>query len=120
LKVTPLGSAPVSVRDGVGVPVAVTVKVPAVPTTKVALLALVIAGAWSAFTAMLRACVADCGPPALESVTLIVKLNGLPVAVVGVPVIAPVLELRVRPGGNVPVELNVAFPAPPDVPTAWL
>src|SRR5437879_11112196 len=41
-----LGSAPVSVRVGVGVPVVVTVNVPAVPTTNVALLALVIAGAW--------------------------------------------------------------------------
>src|SRR5437016_1771781 len=44
MKVTPLGRAPVSVKDGVGLPVAVTVKVPAVPTTSVILFALVIAG----------------------------------------------------------------------------
>jgi hypothetical protein len=44
--VTPLGSAPVSVKDGVGAPVAVTVKLPAVPTVNVVLLALLIAGAW--------------------------------------------------------------------------
>ena len=41
--VTPLGNVLVSVSDGVGVPVAVTEKVPGVPTVKVALLALVIA-----------------------------------------------------------------------------
>jgi len=45
LKVTPLGSAPVSVSDGVGVPVVVTENVPAVPTVNVVLLALVITGA---------------------------------------------------------------------------
>lgn|SRR5215472_17838 len=45
LKVTPLGSAPVSVSDGVGVPVVVTENVPAVPTVNVLLLALVITGA---------------------------------------------------------------------------
>jgi hypothetical protein len=42
--VTPLGSAPVSVKDGVGAPVAITVKLPAVPTVNVVLAALVIAG----------------------------------------------------------------------------
>jgi hypothetical protein len=36
---------PVSLIDGVGLPVVVTVKVPAVPAVKVAVLALVIAGA---------------------------------------------------------------------------
>jgi hypothetical protein len=43
--VTPLGNAPASVRDGVGAPVVVTVKLPAVPTVNDVLLALVIAGA---------------------------------------------------------------------------
>jgi hypothetical protein len=43
--VTPPGSAPVSVRVGVGDPVVVTVKLPAVPTVNVVLFALVIAGA---------------------------------------------------------------------------
>jgi hypothetical protein len=45
LKVTPLGSAPDSLNAGVGDPVAVTVKFPAVPTVNVVLLALVIAAA---------------------------------------------------------------------------
>jgi hypothetical protein len=45
LKVTPLGSVPVSVKLGVGNPVAVTVNEPRVPTLNVVLLALVMAGA---------------------------------------------------------------------------
>ena len=39
------GSDPVSVRAGIGEPLVVTVKLPAVPTVKVVLLALVIVGA---------------------------------------------------------------------------
>ena len=39
------GSDPDSVRAGVGEPVVVTVKLPAVPTVKIVLLALVIVGA---------------------------------------------------------------------------
>ena len=44
VKVTPLGSAPVSVKLGAGKPVALTVNDPTVFTVNVALLALVIAG----------------------------------------------------------------------------
>ena len=43
-KVTPDGRVPVSVIDGVGLPVVVTVKVSAVPAVKAVALALVIAG----------------------------------------------------------------------------
>jgi hypothetical protein len=43
--VTPLGNVPVSVRPGIGEPVAVTVKLPAVLTVNVVLAALVIADA---------------------------------------------------------------------------
>jgi hypothetical protein len=46
VKLTPAGSGPASLSVAAGVPVAVTVKVPAVPTRKVVLLALVIAAAW--------------------------------------------------------------------------
>ena len=42
------GRAPVSVSEGVGVPVAVTVKLPAEPAVKVVLAALVIAAATGA------------------------------------------------------------------------
>ena len=52
-KVTPDGKAPVSLIDGVGLPVVVTVKAPAVPTVKAAVLALVIAGG-SAVTVTVR------------------------------------------------------------------
>ena len=43
-KVTPEGRVPVSLIDAVGLPVVVTVKVPAEPAVKVAVLTLVIAG----------------------------------------------------------------------------
>jgi hypothetical protein len=46
VNVSPLGSVPVSLSDGVGTPVAVTVKAPVVPAVKDVLFALVIAGAW--------------------------------------------------------------------------
>ena len=59
LKVTPLGSAPVSLSVGAGVPVAVTVNVPAVPTMNVALAALVMVGAtFAGFTVSVKLCVA--------------------------------------------------------------
>lgn len=70
---------------------------------------------------MLRACVAVCcGVP--ESAACTVKLNGLPVAVVGVPLITPVLAFSVKPGGSDPkVMLQVigAMP-PPFVCSVWL
>src|SRR5207245_3753352 len=56
LNVTPLGKVPVSLKVGVGKPVAVTVKLPAVPTVNVVLLALVMVGAW--FTVSVKLCVA--------------------------------------------------------------
>jgi len=65
LNVTPLGSVPVSVRDGVGVPVVVTVKLPAVPTINVVLLALVIAGACVVFTVRVKPWLAGAPPPLL-------------------------------------------------------
>jgi hypothetical protein len=59
VKVTPVGSAPDSLSDGVGDPVVVTVKVPAVATVNVVLLALVIAGAWlEALIVSVKLCVA--------------------------------------------------------------
>ena len=44
--VTPLGNVPVAVRDGVGAPVVVIVKLPGVPTANVVLVPLVIAAVW--------------------------------------------------------------------------
>lgn len=45
VNVTPLGSAPVSLNVGAGKPVAITVNEPAVPTEKLVVFTLVIAGA---------------------------------------------------------------------------
>jgi hypothetical protein len=56
LNVTPAGKAPVSLNVGVGEPVAVTANVPAVPTVKVVVFALVMAGTW--FTVSVKFCVA--------------------------------------------------------------
>ena len=56
VKVTPEGKDPDSENVGAGVPVAVTVKEFAVPTVKVVLFALVMAGAW--FTVSVKLCVA--------------------------------------------------------------
>ena len=62
-KVTPPGRAPVSLRAADGEPVLVTVNVPALPTVKVVLAALVMAGAWS--TVRLKLCVASEPTPLL-------------------------------------------------------
>ena len=56
VKVTPAGSATVSLSAGAGKPVVVTVNDPAVPAVAVVLLELVIAGA--EFAANVKACVA--------------------------------------------------------------
>jgi hypothetical protein len=56
VKVTPAGKAPASLSVGAGVPVAVTVNAPAVPVEKLAVFALVIAGA--VFTVSVKLCVA--------------------------------------------------------------
>ncbi len=56
VNVTPVGSVPVSDTVGAGKPVVVTVNVPGVPTVKVVLFALVIAG--GALTATVKLCVA--------------------------------------------------------------
>jgi hypothetical protein len=61
--VTPLASVPLSLSDGVGVPVVVTVKLPFFPTVNVVLLALVIAGAW--FTVRVKLWVAALPTPLL-------------------------------------------------------
>lgn len=66
-KVTPVGNAPVSERDGVGRPVVVTENDPAAPNANVALAALVIAGPWS--TVRVRVCVAGLPTP-LVALTL--------------------------------------------------
>jgi hypothetical protein len=58
VKFTPLGNAPVLASAAVGVPVAITVKVAAVPAVNVTLFALVIAGATTNATVSVNDCVA--------------------------------------------------------------
>jgi hypothetical protein len=112
VKVTPLGSAPDSLRAGAGKPVVVTAKVPAVPTVNVAVLALVMAGAWS--TLRVKAFVAVIAG-VLESVAVTVKLKGP--ETVGAPVIAPVTAFRRSPVGSAPVVTAqvIGVAPPPDV-----
>jgi len=102
--VTPLGNAPDSLNVGAGLPVVVTVKLPAVPTVNVVLLALVIAGGVVFVTISMNVCTALLPTPLL-AVNVIV--NGLPIVVVGVPLSTPVVVFNVTPLGNAPVSLYV-------------
>jgi hypothetical protein len=123
VNVTPLGSAPVSLRFGVGVPVVDTVNVPATPTANVVLLALVIAGAWS--TVSVKACEAGVPTPLLA-----VNVSGYvpPVPATGVPLKVAVpfaLATNIMPlgsapasvmdGAGSPVVVTVKLPVPPTV-----
>jgi hypothetical protein len=63
VNVTPLGSAPDSLSEAVGVPVVVTVNVEDTPIANVVLFALVIVGAWS--TVNVKACEAGVPTPLL-------------------------------------------------------
>ena len=101
LRVTPVGSAPVSLNVGAGKPVAVTVKELTVLIRNAALFALVMAGAW--FTVSVKLCVAF-GVTPLAAVIVIGYVPPIPAA--GVPLRMPP-ALRVMPEGNAPVSLNV-------------
>jgi hypothetical protein len=118
LNVTPLGSAPASVILGAGVPVAVTVNEPAVPSVKVVLLALVMAGACAAgaFTVNVKSWVA-LGETPFDAV----KTMGNVPLVVGVPLKTSALNVTppgsapdsVMLGAGLPVAVTVNEPAVP-------
>src|SRR5579862_9090533 len=119
LKLSPEGSVPVSLNVSPGKPLAVTVKLPAVPAVNVALLALVMAGAWSIVSVNVWLAAV---PTPLEAVMVTVYVP--PVPAPGVPLNAPVDVLKVTPVGNVPVSPNVGAGEPvavtvkvPAVPT---
>jgi hypothetical protein len=98
---------------GVGLPVAVTVKLPAVPTVKVVLFALVIAGG----APILSVRVADwLWGGLLESVSLKVS-DALLTACVGVPVIAPV-DAKESPLGSVPLVSAQVYGIVPPLPAS--
>src|SRR2546430_1559554 len=119
-KVTPVGSEPVSLNDGAGKPVAVTVNVPALPTTNVVLFALVIDGA--SFTVSVNTCVAL--PATFVALKVITYVPPVPAA--GVPDSTPVAAsnvtpvgrggpLRPREGTGNPLAVTVKVPSVPTV-----
>ena len=113
LNVTGLGRAPVSVSAGVGEPVVVTVKLPAVLTVNAVLAALVIAGADPPLLIVnVKLCVAAVPIPLL-AVNVIGYVPGVPAAgvSVSVPVPSP-LSLNDTPLGSAPVSFKegVGFP----------
>src|SRR5215472_12572307 len=122
--VTPLGSVPVSVRDGVGVPVVVTVKLEAVPTVNVVLLALVMLGAIPVFTVRVKLWLAGVPTPLL-AVIVREYVPALPDAGVPLSVAVPFpLFTNVTPLGSVPVFVSDGVGVPvvvtvklPAVPT---
>lgn len=79
---------------------------------------VVIAGGAGLLTVMTNCVDDDFGPAVLESVTVTVKLI-VPLAV-GVPEIAPVLELIESPLAGRPTALQVRVPAPPAAANAKL
>src|SRR5579862_7700879 len=108
VKVTPEGSAPLLERVAAGYPVVVTVKLPELPTTRAALLADVMAGAW--LTVRVKDWVASG-----TTVLVAVMVSGKTPLAVGVPdsVAVPLpLSTKVTPEGSAPVSVRpgVGFP----------
>ena len=100
LNVMPAGSAPWRVIVGVGVPVAVTVKVPATPAVKIVDAALVIMR-----LPLITVSVSDCTTLPLLLVAVIFTENVPTLAAVMVPTIVAVpspLSVNVTPAGNSP------------------
>ena len=111
VKVTPVGRDPVWVSAAVGLPVEVTVNVPAAPWLKVAVLAEVMVGA--ACTVKVKDCTAS-EPTPLEASNLI----GYTPPAVGVParVAVPLpLLVKVTPVGRVPLSAMEGVGVPVDV-----
>jgi hypothetical protein len=102
LSPTPVGSVPVSVIVGLGKPVAVTGKLPAVPSVNVALLAEVMVGL--ELTVSVKLCAEN--PALLVAVN---EIGKVPVCV-GVPESTP--PLNVTPVGSVPVSVIVGLGKP--------
>jgi len=107
LNVTPVGNVPVSLNVGLGVPVAVTVNVPAVPTVKVVLFALGIPGAM--FTVSVKLVIAG-EPTPCDAVNVMGYVPAVPAP--GVPLSTPVAAVNVTPVGSVPDSLRVGAGKP--------
>jgi hypothetical protein len=104
-KVTPDGKVPAIESIGVGEPVAATVKVPAMPSVKLALSALIMTGV--RLIVMLKFCVASGAVP-FAAVTVPLKVP----RAVGMPEIAPA-DVNVSPVGNEPDETENIIGAEP-------
>ena len=124
--VTPVGNAPASLSAGFGLPVVVTVNVPAMPTVKVVVAALVIVGATGVgLTVRVKDWVALGAMPLFA---VIVKGYDPTVPTAGVPLNVAVplpLSTNVTPAGNTPASFNAALGLPvvvtvkvPAMPTA--
>src|SRR6185437_12801021 len=126
-RLTPVGGVSVSVIVAVGEPGAVTVKVPPVPATKLALSALVKAGAdCAALTVSVKDCVAAVPTPlsALKCNVYVPAAADEPTVSVALPLL---LVPRLTPVGGVSVSVIVAVGEPdavtvkvPPVPAAKL
>ena len=104
VKVSPLGGVPMSLTVAVGTPVVVTLNVPLVLTVKYAVVALVIAGAWSFVNT--KDCVTVFA--ALTAVIVMGKLPPVPTAGVPAMVAVPfVLAVKLTPLGKAPDSLSV-------------
>ena len=96
-----------------GEELAVTVKLPSVPTANTVLLALEIVGAWE--TVRVNVCVAAEPMPLLACTTTMYEPE-----TAGVPERTPVLLLRVTPLGRVPLEIEKVEAGEPDAVTVKL
>ena len=118
VKVTPVGRVLAVLKLGVGKPLAVKVKLPALPVWKPVLLLLVIAAC--SFTLKVKLCVAAAPTPLLA---VIVTMLTPPLLAKGVPEMTPVVEFNCRPLGSVPlVKVGAGKPVAvtvklPEVPT---
>ena len=101
VKLNPPGRVPVLVMAGVGLPVVVTVNEPAVPTVKVVVVALVMAGGWPTITVSVWVAF---GLTPLAAVRLSEYVPPEPAAGVPLRVAVPLpLSVKLTPPGRVPV-----------------
>ena len=111
VNVTPAGSEPDSLIEAVGLPVEVTVKVPADPVVKVVLAPLVMAGAAS--TVRVKDWVASEPTPLLA--VMVIGNEPLDVGVPASVAVPSPLSTRVTPAGSEPVSVMAAVGSPVEV-----
>src|ERR1700689_3546770 len=107
-KVTPVGSVPVLLSAAAGEPLVVILKVPALPVVRVAVAALVTAGACCTTSEKLWVAV----PAAFLATILSAYVLAVPVGVpASVPVPSP-LSTKLTPAGGVPVRVRAGVGKP--------